>query len=61
MPGHGAGVAEAKVHVAMAVDIVEVRALGFADNGRKCPGPLHHPVHGYAGQQRLLAAFVDGF
>jgi len=61
MSGHGARVAEAKVHVAMAVDIVEVRALGLTDNGWKSSGPLHHPVHGDAREQRLLAALIDGF
>ncbi|MGO8955649.1 MAG: hypothetical protein ACLQF2_20290, partial [Rhodomicrobium sp.] len=30
------------------------------DNGRKRAGPLHHPVHGDAGEQRFFAAFVDG-
>src|SRR5664279_401231 len=44
----------------MAIDIVELRALGFADNGRKSSGPLHHPVHRDAGEQRLFAAFVNG-
>ena len=61
MSGHGARVAEAEVHIAMAVDIVEVRALGVADNGWKSSSPLHHPVHGDAGEQRLLAALVNGF
>jgi len=34
---HRAGVAEAEIHVAMAVLIVEVRALRFATTGGKAP------------------------
>ena len=57
MAGHGAGVAQAEIDVAVAVHIVEVRALGLADEGRESAGPLDHPVHGHAAQQRFAGAF----
>jgi hypothetical protein len=59
--GHGSGVAEAEVGVAVAVDVEEVRALGLAHEGRKCSGPLDHPVHGDASEQRLAGAFEESF
>ena len=60
MPGHGAGVAQAEVDVAVAVHVVEVRALGFADEGRKSAGPLDHPVHGHAAEQRFAGTLEQG-
>jgi hypothetical protein len=54
--GHGSGVAEAEVGVAVAVDVEEVRSLRLANEWREGAGPFHHPVHGHAGQQRLARA-----
>jgi hypothetical protein len=59
--GHGSGVAEAEVGVAVAVDVEEVCALGFADEGRKCAGPFHHPIHGDTSEQRFAGAVEEGF
>ena len=60
MPGHGAGVAEAQVDVAVTVHVIEMRALRFANEGWKRSGPLDHPVHGNAGEQRFLATLKQG-
>ena len=68
MASHRAGVAEAEVSVAVAVDIEEVRTLRLAHKWREGPRPFHHPVHGHTGQQRFartlkqrlrLGALVD--
>ena len=54
--GHRASIAEAEIDIAMAVDVEEVCTLRFAHEGRKCSGPLHHPVHGHAAEQRFARA-----
>src|SRR5439155_17387970 len=46
MSRYSVGIAEAQFDVAVAVHIVEVSALGFADKGWKCSRPLSHPIHG---------------
>jgi hypothetical protein len=61
MASHSAGIAQTEVNVAEAVDIVKVRALRLADERWECSGPLDHPVHGHAREQRLLAALEEGF
>ena len=61
MPRHRPGVAQAEIDVAMAVDIVEMRALGLAHKRRECARPLEHPVHGDAAQQRLAGALEQRF
>jgi len=58
---HRPRIAEAKIDVAMAVQIVKMRALRFAHHRRKRACPFHHPVHGYAGEHRFLAALKNGF
>ena len=60
MAGHGAGVAEAEVDVLAIVYIGEVSALGALDKDRKRAGPLFHPVHGDAAEERVLGAAVEG-
>ncbi len=59
--GHRAGIAEAEIHIAMAVLIVEMSALCLPDNRRERTRPLHHPVHRDAREQRFLAAFENRF
>ena len=58
MTGHGAGVAQAEINVIVAVDILEMRAVGFGDEDGKFAGPLFHPVHGDAAEEGFLGAGV---
>src|SRR6185369_12169191 len=60
MPGHGTSVAKTQVDVAVTVHVIEMRALCFANEGGKGAGPLDHPVHGNASEERLLAALEQG-
>ncbi len=53
---HGAGIAEAQVDVAMAVDVEELGAPRLAHERREGARPFRHPVHGHAPEQRLARA-----
>ena len=57
---HGAGVAQAEVDVFVAVDIIEARALGAADEQRIRGRPVGHPVHRYAAEQRVARPLGQG-
>ena len=58
--GHRAGVAEAEVDVVVAVDVLEVGAAApISTNSGKPPGPLDHPVHRHAVEQRALGPLVE--
>ena len=52
--GHRAGVAEAEVDVVVPVDAGDVRAGGALDEGWERAGPLDHPVHRDAVEERRL-------
>ncbi len=56
--GHGAGVAQAEIDVVMAVDTAEVGALGRRDVRRERSGPLDHPGHGHALEERPTSTRV---
>ena len=60
MPGHGSGVAQADINVAMSVDIDDFGAVSFTDERRECPGPFGHPVHGHAAKERFGSAGEEG-
>ena len=50
--GHRARVAEAEVDVLVSVDVDEARALRLGDEEREAAGPLRHPVHRDAREER---------
>src|SRR4051794_25312491 len=52
MARHRAGVAEAEVHVVVAVYVSEVRTGGLRGGDRERAGPLRHPGHRHAAEQR---------
>ena len=54
--GHGSGIAQAEIDVAVPVDVEEVRALCLAHKRRKGSSPFRHPVHGYAAQAAICCA-----
>ena len=58
--GHRPGVAEAEVDVFVAVDAGEAGAGGLVDEQRKRAGPLDHPVHRHAVEERGLGPLVEG-
>src|SRR5580704_519963 len=58
--GHRAGVAKAKIDVIAAVNIGEMRSVGFCDEDGKFASPFFHPVHGDAAEEGSLGAFVKG-
>jgi hypothetical protein len=60
MAGHSAGVAKAEINVIVAVNILEMRAMGFCDEDWKFAGPFFHPVHGNAAEKGFLRAGVEG-
>ena len=60
MTGHGPSVAKAEIDVAKAVDVEELGAMSFADEGRESAGPFCHPVHRHAAEQRLARALEKG-
>jgi hypothetical protein len=51
MPEHRAGIAQAEIHVAMPVDIGQLRITRFRDVQRHRQGPVAHPVHGHTGRE----------
>src|SRR5580692_10530835 len=59
MAGHGSGVAKTEVDVVAAVNVGEMRAAGVFYENRESAGPLVHPVHGNATEQRSLRAKVE--
>ena len=61
MSGHGSGIAEAEIDVAMSVDIDDFGSVSFADERRKCSGPFGHPVHGHAAEERFAGAGEERF
>ena len=58
MASHRAGVAKAKVDVIVAVNIDEMRSVGFCYEYWKFAGPFFHPIHGNATEERSLGAFI---
>ena len=58
--GHRPGVAEAEVDVLVAVDAGEPGARGRLDEQGERTGPLDHPVHRHAVEERRLGALVQG-
>ena len=56
---HRPGVAEAQVDVVVAVDAGDVRAVGGLDIRWERPGPLDHPGHRHAIEERGLRRFVE--
>ena len=56
MSSHCTGVAETKIYIAVTVHVEQMRPLRLADKRRISAGPLHHPIHRDAGQQRLASA-----
>src|SRR5206468_9383975 len=58
--GHGAGVAEAEIDVAMSVHVEKLGAVSLAHERRKSAGPFGHPVHGDSAQQRFAGALEQG-
>ena len=56
--GHRTGVTEAEVDVVVAVDALEMGALGRLDIRREGPGPLDHPGHGHAFEERPTSTRV---
>src|SRR4029079_15480047 len=52
MPGHRPRVAEAEVDVLDPVDIDEASTLSLRDVDREAAGPLAHPVHRHALEER---------
>ena len=59
MAGHGAGVSQTQIHVAMAIHVIKMCAQGLADKGWESARPLAHPVHGHARQQRLSGTLEE--
>ncbi len=57
---HRAGVAEAEVDVVMAVDAAEGCARRGLDERRERPGPLDHPGHGDAFEERTPGLLEQG-
>ncbi|MNF62030.1 hypothetical protein D3C84_436990 [compost metagenome] len=57
---HAAGVAQAEVHVLVAVHVMETRAFGVVHEQRAGGGPVAHPVHGHAAEQRMAGALGQG-
>ena len=57
--GHRPGVAEAEVDVVVAVDAAERGAGRGLDVERERPGPLDHPGHRHALEERGLGALVE--
>src|SRR5687767_8544729 len=52
MSGHRAGVAQAEVDVLDPVDVDEARALRLSHENREAAGPIAHPVHRHALEER---------
>jgi len=60
MTGHGSGIAQAEVHVVMAVNAAESATASLVNEGRERAGPLGHPVHGDAPEQRAARSVKEG-
>jgi hypothetical protein len=58
--GHRPGVTEAEVDVLVAVDVGEMGAGGGLDEDREAAGPLDHPVHRHAREERVGGALEEG-
>ena len=61
MPGHGSGVAQAEIDVAMSVDIKDFGAVSLAYERGECAGPLGHPIHGNAAEEGFVGAVEERF
>ncbi len=58
--GHGAGVAEAEIDVAMPVHVEQLGAVSLAHERRESAGPFCHPIHGHSAKQRFAGALEQG-
>ena len=59
MPGHGTGVAEAEVQVLVAVDVDDTGTGRVTEKERETPGPLRHPTHWHAAEERALSPLEE--